>query len=202
MVAFRQTENDEQRLRLTECLREAGVPGDTEDHDWIARKLMRCRNRMDPESAAPRLEDLLLSGFLLGLGLNPAACSRLEGACFPDTWLRAVPSLLRSGCPPQTWGLVRQGVVSYDGSPPGVAARWKIDGARLRPFLEEWHELGETLVFRNLARGLAPLMEGGAKDVQVALKGVELRAGRRWLRELRGALEPLMPGQPVHLVVG
>jgi len=201
MVGFSAQSGCERRRRLAEALREAEVPGEAEDHEWMAGRLHRGLENLDPEDRFPWMEELLLSGLLMGIGMNPADCPRLEGACFPESWLRAVPPMLRSGFPQITWQLIQTGVLTHEGAPWGKTERWRIDGKRLEPLLNEWHELGETLVFRNLARGLAPLSRDHEGRVQIALGNVDRDRGRSWLRQLRNALAPMTPDAAPHLLL-
>jgi hypothetical protein len=91
------------RQRMLTIMREVDFPGEHIDHIWMTRRLEAFACKLNQGVPSDYLEDLLLSGLLLERGFDVTASSQLNGRCFPDRWLRAVPSLLKHGCPESCW---------------------------------------------------------------------------------------------------
>lgn len=179
------------RQRLLTIMREVDFPGGKEDHHWMAHRLETFACKLNEGSPSDFLEDLLLSGLLMERGFDVSASSQLHGRCFPDRWLRAVPALLRHGCPESSWRLIETGVLRFDGEGSGHCHQWCIEGRHLKPYLLAWHELGKCLIFQNLARGLLPLIQDASGQAEITLTGADRHTGRHWLRELKSALRAL-----------
>jgi hypothetical protein len=192
MVARLESDEESRRERLARTLREAGVPGDEPDHRWMAGRILRIVEELQPSERHPQMEELLTAGVLRSCGLEAGIPD------LPEDWVRAVPFLMQNGFPARTWTLVRHGILRYGGRPWGDSPRWTLDGTRIAPLLAEWHELGEHLVFRNIARALLPLLQGTNGALQIALCGLKRPQGRRCLQALEQALRDC--GAPIgHL---
>jgi hypothetical protein len=200
MVGFASTAAEERELRITDALQEAGLPGEREDHQWIARRLNRCLDLV--EGDADRLEPLLVSGLLLEMGQDPSRVSGLQGRSYPDSWLRSVPPLLRSGFPVRTWQLVEGGVLTYEGKGLGSVPRWRINGRALKPLLDQWHELAGELTAVTLAKALLPLAIDEKNGLQVTCAGLPIAEARAWAAGLRASLKKQHPDARVHVIVG
>lgn len=193
------------RQRMLTVLREVDFPGETEDHIWMTRRLEAYARKLNQGVPSDYLEDLLLSGLLLERGFDITTSPQLNGRCFPDRWLRAVPSLLKKGCPESSWRLIEKGVIRFEGKSAGKvnSSRWCIDGKLLEPLFTEWHELGACLVFQNLALALHPLMQEPSESAEITLTGTNRYTGRQWLRELKSALRALGTDPSLHrLAIG
>lgn len=196
MVAFLgQIQAPESTRRMIEIFQQAGLPGDAEDHVWMANRLHRIAENVAEGTGVAYVEDLLISGLLLERGFDPAHSSHLQGREFPEHCLRAVPGLLKRGFPRSSWQLVEKGVLVFEGAVWGKTERWVIQGQLLKPLLDTWHEIGEQLVFKNVAGGLSPLLN---ENLQIKISGVDRETGRQWLSGIRHNL----PGSSVHLFVG
>jgi hypothetical protein len=196
MVAFiGQTQAPESTRRMVEIFQQAGLPGEAEDHVWMANRLHRIAENVDEGPRVAYITDLLISGLLLERGFDPAHSTHLQGRDFPEHCLRAVPGLLKHGFPRSSWQLVERGVLVFEGVVWGKTERWVIQGQLLKPLLDTWHEIGEQLVFKNLAGGLSPLLN---ENLQIKISGVNRETGREWLAGLRQNL----PGGRGHLFVG
>jgi hypothetical protein len=191
------------RRRLAAIMREVGFPGENQDHIWIARRLEAFACKLNQGTPSDYLEDLLLSAILMERGFDPAEAPQLAGRCFPDQWLRAVPRLLKIGCPESSWRLIESGILRFDGDGFGHAHRWCIEGQHLQTCFLEWYEMAESLVFKNLARGLAPLIQDSSRQAEIKITGTSRQTGRQWLRELKSALHALgADPSPHRLVIG
>ncbi len=201
MVLSLQKETSPRESRIREWLREADLPGEDSDVAWVSEGLHQALTMLDPHEEDPHVEALLTMGLLQDLGLQVPEGSSLLEMELPDSWLRAVSPLLRSGFAPQTWRLVECGVLDYRGPRWGELPEWVLDGRSIRPLLEEWYELGETLIFRTLARGLLPLLMAEER-IQVRLVHTSRKEGKAWLQALQQALASLSPEGEVLWVLG
>jgi len=174
--------------RLLAALTEAEFPGDTKDHHWIASRLHKQAARLNLEQPSEELEDLLLAGLLRERGFDPENCPHLHDRAFPESWLRAAPVLLRCRSCSITWPLIRNGVLRRESGLMPRQSRWRIDGEALLPLTRDWHELGEHLMFANLARTLVALLGDDRPEGEVKITGVSRDTGRRWLKQLQGGL--------------
>mgnify|MGYP000507103875 CR=1 FL=1 len=188
-------------LRLIEILNEAALPGDATDHAWIVQRIWHHAERLGEGQQQEYLADLLLTGFLLERGIDPAQIPQLNGRDFPEHSLRAVPPLLKIGCPSSSWRLIEKGVLEYEGTVWGGEGRWVIQGRTLKPLLDEWHELGEQMVMQHVARGLVPLVHDASQPPQVKINGIDRKTGRKWLQDLRSCLQHIGGGTLPHLMV-
>lgn len=185
--------------RTMEILQQAGMPGEARDHAWMAGKLDRIAAKLDAgRGRSDYVADLLISGLLLERGLDPSGCPHLVGREFPDHCLRAVPGLLKCGFPLRSWQLVESGVLVAEGRGWGGGERWAIQGQKLKPLLDTWHEMGEQMVLKHLAEGLRPLVSEAGDNLQIRLSGLDRGRARQWLMRLREWL----PGERVHFFCG
>src|SRR5690606_27058446 len=145
--------------------------------------------------------ELLLTGLLLERTADPTQVPQLHGRGFPEHYLRAVPPLLKIGCPPGSWRLVEKGVLAYEGTGWSGEGRWVIRGQSLKPLMEEEHELGERMVMLHIARGLIPLVHDVRRPPRIQMTGVDRKTGRKWLQELRSCLQFMGGGCLPHLIV-
>lgn len=187
--------------RLLEILKQSGLPGDEADHVWMAGRIGHYAESLGDSRSPDDLADLLVTGFLLAHGMDPAGLTQLNGRDFPDAVLRAVPPLLKIGCPASSWHLVEKGVLCYEGPVWGGEGRWVIRGQILKPLMDEWHELGEQLVMQHVARGLVPLVHDSLAPTQIKLNGVDRKTGRKWLAGLRSCLQQLGGDRLPHLLL-
>ncbi|WFB34853.1 hypothetical protein P3T73_11850 [Kiritimatiellota bacterium B12222] len=202
MVSFLpKPELPETCLRLIEALRESGLPGELSDHEWMAQRIYHFAEQLGEGTQTDYLADLLLTGLLLERGCNPAKSKKLSERNFPDHYLRAVPPLLKVGCPPSSWRLVEKGVLVYEGQVWGNEGRWVIKGQTLKPLLDEWHELGEQLVMQHVAKGLIPLVHDAGEPPQIKINGVDRKTGRKWLTALKECLNSIGGDKLPHLIV-
>ncbi len=79
--------------------------------------------------------------------------------------------------------------------------RWCIKGRHLTPYCRKWYELGECLIFQNLARGLLPLIRDAPEQTEIKITGANRHTGRHWLRELKSALCALGTDPAPHLLL-
>ncbi|MGA0369606.1 MAG: hypothetical protein ACO3N7_09170 [Kiritimatiellia bacterium] len=187
--------------RLVGLLEKSGLPGDKNDHVWIARRLREYAARAAAENQVEYLADLFLTSLLLERGLDPAGLPELQGARFPEAALKAVPPLLKIGCPALSSKLVEKGVLTYEGRVWGGEGRWVIQGQKLKPLTAEWHEMGEEMIFQHIARGLVPLTRPPHGIPQIKLQGLDRDTGRKWIRGLRSCLERLGGNPLPHLML-
>lgn len=189
------------RQRMLTIMRDVDFPGEPGDHLWMARRLETFACKLNRGTPSDFLEDLLLSGLLLERGFAVTSSPQLNGRCFPDTWLRSVPTLLTHGCPESSWRLIETGVLRFEGQGTGSSHRWCIEGRHLTPYCHEWYELGECLIFQNLARGLLPLLQDASGKTEIKITGANRHTGRHWLRELKSALRALGTDPALHLLL-
>ncbi len=171
MVALPDGPVHQEEQDMSDALRDAGVPGEDPDHRWLSRRLLGMVGNLAPEEREPDMPGLLATGLVRAMGLDPGNSARLAAKHWPEEWVRAVPPLLRCSFPPLTWGLVRRGLLSCEGTTWGQIPRWRLRLDLLAPLLNEWHELGECLVFRRIAEGLRPLSRAREGRIQVRLSG-------------------------------
>ncbi len=182
MVAPVQAEDVRRQEWTLKMLGEVGMPGAEEDHLWIARNVARALEPLGDE--ADRVLPAVLSGLLLEMGQDPSKSPELEGRWFPAGWVESSPALLRSGFPVTAWRMVAAGILTLEKAPADPAGRWRVDAGRMVEDFGEWYEMGEQLLFRNLAKALLPLILGQS-DVTVALAGLSAEQTRHWIRRLR-----------------
>jgi len=176
-------------LRVIDILRESGLPGENSDHEWIALRIRHFAENLAEGDSSEYLTDLLITGLLVERGMDPSLSPQLQGRDFPENSLKAVPPLLKIGCPVHSWRLVEKGVLTYEGTVWGDESRWVIRGQMLAPLVEEWHELGEQMLLQHVARGLVPLVHDSQFPPQIKLNGVDRTTGRKWLQGLRSCLQ-------------
>lgn len=201
VAALEQPELTGHGLRLLEILSDSGLPGARSDHEWMAQRIWSYAKNLETPDACEYLADLLTTGFLLEHGIDPSTLTQLQGRDFPDAALRAVPPLLKIGCPASSWRLVEKGVLCYEGTVWGGEGRWVIRGQILKPLTDEWHELGEQMVLQHVARGLVPLVHDFHTPPQIKLSGVDRKTGRKWLAGLRDCLAHLGGSRLPHLMI-
>lgn len=190
------------REMLMQRLKEAALPGERSDHQWIAERILGFAGQLGEGPDVTRIAELLITGFLMDYGMDPAPLPETDGERFSEPALRAVPSLLKAGCPAVSWQLIDKGVLEFHGKAWGGEARWIIRGSLLQHVLEEWHELGEHLVMRRLAGALLPFVSDPDTPSQVKILGVDRGTGRRWVEELRACFVYLGQEPLPHLMVG
>jgi hypothetical protein len=201
MVARAQGPGMDDRPRLMRIFAEVEMPGSVEDHRWLAERLSKCRRRLPQNRETLDMTGLLAAGLLTDWGLDMSRTRELEGRCFPDAWLRAVPALLRLGFPTASWVLVEGGILHFDGPGRSGKPRWRLQTAALRQVEAEWYELGAAIGIQTLMRGLTPLLTDAELPVQIAFSGCNRAEGRKWLRRLRGELRALELDHAAHLLV-
>ena len=126
----------------------------------------------------------VLSGLLLEMGEDPSKSPELRGRYFPAGWIESSPALLRSGFPVTAWRMVAVGILSLEKSPTDPTGRWRVNAGRMVEHFGEWYEMGEQLLFRNLAKALLPLILEQL-DVTIAIAGLSAEVTRHWIRCLR-----------------
>lgn len=203
MVGFTTDAPETRVRRMAEALREADMPGDREDHTWIARGLDRCLRRVEPVSRHREfLEPLLVAGLLRERGMEPRRAPRAHFPGLPEEWVRAVPPLLKSGFPENAWVLVESMVLRVDGRSPDGRRRWRVDGAGLREPGEVWFELGERLAADTVSRAVIPLAREEEAGIELRVAGLGTREGKSWARTLRRTIEWRAPGTRIHVFAG
>ena len=204
MVGYALSPCEQRERRAAGMLEAAGLPGEPSDHLWLARRLHRCLAEVAPEGeeALEQMEALLISGLLLEMGQDPSRVPQLRGCCFPDTWLQAVPPLLRSGFPVPAWRLVEASVLSTEGRAVDGRWCWRIAGNALQPVRHEWYELGEQVSVHTLSRALMPLSCEEEAGIRVRIAGLPFREARHWATALREHLDRWSPRHWIHVTAG
>jgi len=197
MVASTLAEDVRREQWTLQRLEEAGMPGGEEDHRWIARNVSRALEPLGDH--ADHVLPAVLSGLLLEMGEDPSQSPELEGRWFPSGWLESTPALLRSGFPLMAWRLVEAGILVLEKVPMDPKGRWRVDAGRILQEFGDCYELGECLLFRNLARALIPLVED-RPDVTIVLAGLSPDLTRHWIRSLRHEWEQAGFASVPHLV--
>ena len=188
-------------LRIIHILQEAGLPGDSTDHEWMATRLVHHAERLGNGKQTNYIADLLVSGLLMDHGIDPGCAKALQGRKFPQESLKAVPVLLKIGCPTSSWQLIDRGLLSFEGKVWGGTERWVLNGQLLKPLSDTWHELGEERMLKNIARGLIPLVHDVDTLPQIKVTGVDRKIGRSWLKQLSSYLDAAADGLVPHLVL-
>lgn len=176
--------------RVAEILADNHFPGEPADHVEVARMLTRLLDHLDPGGDDVEVEIFLVAAYLDRFKMREAAHALLEAAELPTAPRDALMEMVRCQClSPQIWQLVRAGVMGCAKSqhpkrPPG----WRIDGQRIHAAVSPLYEMGETLAFQRLERAVGELAGCRDGDLEVQVKGADVRQGRRWVRTLREAL--------------
>lgn len=197
MVAPLLSEGTRREQWTLQALEQAQMPGGEEDHRWIARNVARALDPLGDE--ADEVLPAVLSGLLLEMGEDPSKSPDLNGRFFPEGWLESAPALLRSGFPVGAWHLVKAGILQHEKATSNPIGRWRVDAGRVLEELADLYEMGEHLVYQNLAKALVPLVRE-SPDASFALAGLSGETFRKWKQALQREWERFEFPDPPHVV--
>lgn len=190
MVAFPLQDASQRVGRFLELLGDAGVSGEVSDHEWMAVFLAEVAGVLDPGGEDVVTERLLAAAHLAGLNEGMAARNLIEAFGLPENHVLAMRELLRTASlSPEGWQMIRMEVCGLKRARGQNQLRWEIDGEKLLAVSRVWHELGERVMFRRLVGAFCRWVAYWEGNVEVVIRRAPADAGRRWVDELRGALE-------------
>lgn len=170
--------------RLLRMLRDAELPGDQRDHEWMGQRIQEAAEKLKDRFPHEYGQDLIFFGLAVELGLDVSKVQDLVERVFPEPWLRSVPSLLRCGFPKASWRLIECGVLSFEPRAVDAKYAWRLDIARGSVLLKGCYELGEYLLLRILSEGVVGILHQRERDSRIRIIAPSLSTGRAWRKQL------------------
>jgi hypothetical protein len=186
-------------LRL---LREAELPGDAVDHEWMGERIQAAAEKLTDRFPAEYGQDLIISGLALELGLDLSKTTDLETRVFPQPWLSSIPRLLQCGFPKASWRLIESGVLRYEPNAVDAVYAWRLDLTRIPALTQDCYELGEDLLVRVISEGLMGITHQREQDSRIRIIAPTLTEGRSWRKRLEGLMMKQGSRKRVLLTVG
>ena len=174
--------------RLLRMLKDAELPGDRCDHEWMGRRIQDAAEKLTDRFPREYGEDLILSGLAVDLGLDLSKAKDIENRAFPQPWLTSIPKLLQCGFPKASWRLIESGVLSYEPDAVDACYAWRLELTRISALTRDCYELGQDLILRILSEGLIGITHQREHNSRIRIMAPSVAEGRVWRRQLKGFL--------------
>lgn len=181
-------------------MRQIELPGEASDHVWMGQRLEQAVEQMAERMSHERGQELLISGLAMEMGLDLSSAEDLEGAVFPEQWVRSVPALLQCGFPTLGWRLVESGLLRVEmGSFDAKKVVWRLDVRSIESSMDDCFELGHQTLLKPIVEGLMSILLGQDTNAHLSVRASSMEESRKWVKWIRDTWSKISDAPIPHI---